>query len=430
MNRLVYIFLAALWFSSCIELPNTFTKIPPGQWRGVLKLTDPDIISIVSNAEDEKVLDYFELPFNMEVYYDENDILQINLVNGDEKIAVENIHFGRDPKTAKDTIKMEFTAFDTHIDAFYEENLIEGKWHVHYKDNYSIPFIAYYGQNYRFETNNIESAYDYSGQWNVEFNYDSEDSSYPAIAEFKQEGNRVSGTFQTETGDYRFLEGNSYGSKLRMSVFDGAHAFLFRAQLENDTLYGEFRSGKHYKSKWKATRLNNEKLSNPYEMTKATSEDAVKFSFPSTEKKQVSIDDPEYTDKIKLVNIMGTWCPNCRDEIKFLKEIEAEFGTDRLAIFSLAFEKYRDENSAFEIMSKYKNVLGFDWPFLLGGYANKTETAEILTFVDKIYSYPTLLMLNEENEIVDIHTGFYGPATSKYEAFKKEYIAKLKAELD
>ena len=430
MKSLLYILLLAVSFSSCIEVPNTFTKLPPGEWRGILKLTDPDIISLVSRMEDEKVLDYFELPFNMEVYYDDEDILRMNLINGEEKIPVEKIYYGRDPKTAKDTVTFDFTAFDTHIDAFYEENIIEGRWHVNSKENYSIPFIAHYGQNFRFDTKNMDSDYDYNGKWHVQFNYDSEDSSYPAIAEFSQDGNKVKGTFQTETGDYRYLEGNSYGNKLRLSVFDGAHAFLFRAEVQNDTIYGEFRSGKHYKSKWKATRLSDEILSDPYAMSKSVTNKAINFTFRSTENLDVSLDDPKYSDKIKLINIMGTWCPNCRDEIKFLKEVESEFGKDRVAIFSLAFEKYRDEEKAFSVMRRYREVLEFDWPFLLGGYANKSETGEILSFIDKIYSYPTLIMVNKENKIIDIHTGFYGPATSKYESFKKGFINKLKTELD
>ena len=78
-------------------------------------------------------------------------------------------------------------------------------------------------------------------------------------------------------------------------------------------------------------------------------------------------------------------------------------------------------------MGKYKQTLGFDWPILLGGYANKKETGATFPFLDKIYSYPTLLILDRENNIKYIHTGFNGPATSKYDTFKKDFETKLSA---
>ncbi|MBT8234014.1 MAG: TlpA family protein disulfide reductase, partial [Bacteroidia bacterium] len=207
------------------------------------------------------------------------------------------------------------------------------------------------------------------------------------------------------------------------SVFDGAHAFLFSGNVSNDTIYGEFRSGKHYKSNWMAVRDDEFTLTNPSDMTKAVDEKPIAFAFPNSEGSQTDINDPKYKSKYKLINIMGTWCPNCRDEINFLKEVQAKH--PNIEIISIAFEKYRDTEKAMAILKKYKSQMNFDWPILLGGYANKKETGETFEFLDKIYSYPTLLLVDDNNKIIDIHTGFNGPATSEYQAFKKDYYSKL-----
>jgi len=121
---------------------------------------------------------------------------------------------------------------------------------------------------------------------------------------------------------------------------------------------------------------------------------------------------------------MGTWCPNCKDEIHFLKEIQEKYG-DKVQIFTVAFERYKDEDKVLDLLSKYKQTLAFDWPLLLGGYANKQTTGEVFPFLDKIYSYPTLVVVDSQNKIQHIHTGFNGPATSKYDSYVKEFDIKM-----
>lgn len=411
---------------SCLETPNNFEKLPPGTWRVVLKLTDPDQSDVTSfAAETDGMIDYFQLPFNLDVTYNDENKMDVYVINGEERIKVESVNYGRDPKTAKDTLQLGFVAFDSKMDGYYEDNFIEGHWKVPNRNkDYQIPFIAYYGESHRFDIPQVKSTEDFGGKWKVMFEYDNEDK-YPAIGHFKQNGKNLSGTFLTETGDYRYLAGNAYEDKMKLSVFDGAHAFLFSGKITNDTIYGEFRSGNHYKSKWIATRDDNFELTNPYEMTKAVGDKKVDFTFTSSNSKNVSINDAKYDGKYKLINIMGTWCPNCRDEIKFLKEVQ-KYNSD-IAFFSLAFEKYRDENIALDVLQKYKQQMAFNWPILLGGFANKKETSETFSFLDKIYSYPTLLLVDDNNNIIDIHTGFNGPATSEYESFKKEFFAKLKS---
>jgi len=424
MKKILFPFLLGILFLSCIETPNSYTHLPPGQWRGYLKLTEPELgLAVIEEEESDPIIDYFELPFNFEVAY-ENEQMVIHLLNGDERLKVEESILGRDPATAKDTISFNFSSFDTTMDGFYEENTIEGYWNVTYKGNYKIPFLAEYGKSHRF-TNKKQEAYNFDGDWDVVFNYDDAKNAYKAVGEFKQNGNDLLGTFRTETGDYRYLEGNAYGDKLRLSVFDGSHAFLFAGSVQNDTIYGEFRSGSHYKTKWKAHKAEKGSsfLKDPYKMTAATNKGAVDFSFPNTEGVSVQLSDDRYKGKVKLINIMGTWCPNCRDEIIFLKEVRKKY--PQVEIVTMAFEKYRDSDKALDVLKRYKKNMGFEWPLLLGGYADKGETAKTLPFLDKIYSYPTLLTIDGDNKIIDIHTGFNGPATSKYAAFEKEFNERL-----
>ena len=64
---------------------------------------------------------------------------------------------------------------------------------------------------------------------------------------------------------------------------------------------------------------------------------------------------------------------------------------------------------------------------LYGGYYDKKEAAEKLPQLDKILSYPTLVIADKNNRIIKIHTGFSGPATPEYKAFETEFDSILKS---
>ena len=68
-----------------------------------------------------------------------------------------------------------------------------------------MPFIAVYNHGERFNQH-LPAAKNISGRWAVSFKSGSEKTS-PAVGEFQQEGNKVTGTFLTPGGDYRFLQG-------------------------------------------------------------------------------------------------------------------------------------------------------------------------------------------------------------------------------
>jgi thiol-disulfide isomerase/thioredoxin len=409
---------------SCIEAPNQYSELPPGQWRAVMKLSDDMKLGNESALveADKNLLNYFELPFNMEVT-SENGELNVFLLNGSERMKADEVFYGRDPSTAKDTVKIGFSGFDTYLDAYYEENFIEGFWKVPYRGkDYSIPFLATYGESHRFDMPASEENYNFSGQWKAIFSYGSENA-YPAIAEFSQNGQKLLGTIMTETGDYRYLQGNVSGDKMKLSVFDGAHAFLFSAKVTEDTITGEFKSGSHYTTNWIAFRDESFELKNPYELSKKLSEKAIEFEFENLDGGTTKLSDPSFEGKIKLINIMGTWCPNCYDEIEFLKNFKEE--NPDVVILSVAYEKYKDTDKAKNVLRNYKTKRGIDWPLLYGGYADKEETGRDFPFIDKIYSYPSLLIIDGENKLAGIQTGFYGPATSKHESFKNEFYAIL-----
>ncbi len=414
--------------TSCIKVPEQYQGIPPGKWRAILRLDD---IRRPLNTDAKPMPDEMmkfeevssgELPFIFDVVYDSPDKFHLEIINGTETIKVHDIAYGRDRVNGDDTIVIDFPHYDSHIKAIFEEDVIEGRWVVETKDDYYIPFIAKHGMDHRFSTLRKEPVMDISGKWEVTFDVDTENPE-KAIGEFQQKGNQLRGTFLTETGDYRFLDGTIQANKIYLSCFDGSHAFLFEAKiLEDKSMIGSFRSGKHYTSTWTAVKNPNVKLSDPNELTFLKKGfEKVSFSFPNSNGKFISANDDAYKGKYKIIQIVGTWCPNCADETAFLTEYFKENPNENVEVIGLAFEKHKEEKKAFAAIETFKKRFSVPYEVLWAGSSSKKEAAEKLPMLNHILSYPTMIFLDKDNRVLKIHTGFSGPATSKYKEFKEEF---------
>jgi len=434
MKILIYIsFISTFLLSSCLDVGESFEGPAPGPWRGVLQL-DPDFITNNKKGAPlpEKMNMKFEdinttqLPFTFDVRYLAQDRIAIDIHNGTEVITVDDIIIGRDRKTAKDTILIDFPIYDSSIKAIYQGNVMAGDWIVHSKDDYRIPFKANFGKDHRFTVNNKKPVSDLSGKWKVKFMDD--DESYMAIGEFKQDGNTLTGTFITETGDYRYLAGTVQADKMYLSCFDGSHAFLFEAKLtENNTiLRGRFKSGTHYTAFWEATRDPEFSLADPNSLTYLKEGyDKMAFSFRNTEGELISLEDEQFAGKPKIIQIFGTWCPNCRDETEFLIDYLDKNPNPPFEIIALGFEKYKDSAKSMKALAKYKQKFDLPYPLLLAGTSNKAEAAAALPMLNAIISYPTMIFLDKNNAVKKIHTGFYGPATTQYQAFVEDFESNI-----
>jgi thiol-disulfide isomerase/thioredoxin len=422
------IWTCLLLWSSCFEIPHEFTQLPPGQWRGVLKL-DPanwdrakvagrDVNPIVTYEEATMG----ELPFNFEIAYVSADSFTFAIRNSDEIVYADRIHFGLDRSTAKDTLIVFFDTYDSYIKAIFEEKVIQGEFRFNTRDDYRIPFVAHYGKNHRFSELKKTPVMDVSGRWNVVLDQDGE-KPRPAIGEFQQEGNRLKGTFLTQSGDYRYLEGNILANKLYLSAFDGGHVLLFEGKiLEDSTLVGTFWSGLTYKVAWSGKREGAPALASPLSITKTlTPELPFAFRFTNTQGSMVSLEDPEFKNKAKVIQITGTWCPNCKDESRFLMEYLEEYKPDDIAFIGISFEKYKDTLLAYQRMEIFADKLKITYPILYGGLNNAEAVKQALPMLNGIFAYPTTIYLDKKNRVRKIYTGFNGPATSEYEHFTRDF---------
>lgn len=423
--------------SGCV-FEGQYEGLAPGKWRAALMLDGRKNQAVNKskskyNFKIEQVtfeeVAQGELPFMMEVTHTSVQDFYIEIINGEERIKIpqEHIQYGKDRRTGYDTIRIDIPHYDAYISARYEANVMEGDYVLTNKVNYRIPFIARYGQDYRFSQLRKTPKMDISGTWEVQFEIE-EDEPFAAIGEFKQDGNYLTGTFRTETGDYRYLEGTIQDNKIYLSTFDGTHAFLFEAKImEDSSMIGSFRSGNHYRCLWEAKRNPNAELKSEYELTYLKEGyNKIAFEFPNTQGEMVSLDDVQFQNKGKIIQILGTWCPNCADETKFLSEYFKANPNENIEVIGLAYERQKDFKKAAQVVEKLKKRYDVPYDILVAGSSNKVDAAKTLPMLNAIISYPTMIFIDKNDKVVKIHTGFAGPATSQYETFKKNFEKDLK----
>ncbi|MBE9489412.1 MAG: TlpA family protein disulfide reductase [Bacteroidetes bacterium] len=382
-----------LFIASCKT--KTISKLKNGIYKAELLINDSET-----------------LPFLFEVTSETN----LKVFNADEIIEVDEIEY------MNDSVYIKMPVFEGFLVAKIENNKLNGSF-VKANLNRVVPFIAAQNEN-RFDIGD-NVLVNITGSWETVFSPDSEEDRYIAKGVFNQNGHKLIGTFQTTTGDYRYLEGIVNGNEIKLSTFDGAHAFLFTATITDSIMKGVFYSGDHWKEPFFAKRNDNYELPSVNELTFLNEGyDKISFSFPDTQGRLVSLDDDRFNNKVVLVQIMGTWCPNCLDESKYYADYYKANKDKGLEIVALAFEYVKIEKNAFNNIKRLTNRIGIEYPILLAqtGTTSKTKAQEKLPMLNHVLSYPTTIFIDKHGVVRKIHTGFNGPATGeKFIAFKAEF---------
>ena len=405
-----------LLFAGC-SAPDAGPPAQPalvGEWRAVLESPGG------------------ELPFLLRIEAEDSDVPD----DGLKAVAVtagEEVPFS-DVQQEGSRVVLRFAWYDSEISARFEDGALVGEWRKTVPGGDSrLPFKASRNAAVRFppaesaDGSRAEGAVaipTVDGAWTVEFR--DEDGEEAALGTFRQRGDTVTGTFLTPTGDYRFLEGSYEEGLLRLSTFDGAHAFLFHARAQgNGSLHGDFWSRDSYHATWIARPATGDEgtLPDPWQQVELTNDDGrLSFRFPDLEGQAVSLQDPRFANKVVLVNVFGTWCPNCNDEAPLLAQWHRRYRDQGLEIVGLAYEFSGDPTRDSEMIGRFAERYGIEYPLLLAGVSDKSKASATLPDLSAVLSYPTSIFVGRDGKVRRIHSGFAGPGTGKhYEQLVHEF---------
>ena len=346
------------------------------------------------------------LPFFIEEKKMKNEPPLYSIKNGSEKIPLDQ------KKLTNDTIQLSFKEMNSHLKIIYtDSNYFLGHW-INENKGHKFPISGSKGNYKRFESATDAPSKEIVKSYEVTFG--GPKKNWPAVGLFKQVGDELTGTFLTETGDYRYLEGNVFGDQLYLSCFDGVHAFVFTATIFGDSLSGKFYSGASYQTDWKGVGNENAEIGNPNTLTYLIDQrydlSQIKFKALFLGNKKIKFKNKPLT----IIQIMGSWCPNCLDETNYFKTLHQKYKDRGLQIIALGFETQKTIRKRKKHLKRFKEKASIPYSVYLAGNASKKEASQVFSMLNSISSFPTTLFVNRKGEIIHIHTGFYGPGTGIY----------------
>ena len=389
--------LALLTLPLACSSQSTPATVTPGTYRAVLKTRAGD------------------LPFGLSIQPDAGQkTYTVFALNGSEKLRMDAA------TVSGDSIRVPMALFDSELLAKVTDKQLTGVWRRRRtaQQYQTLPFVATLGQTYRFVPDSPTTAATVNGTWATQFESKTgRVDSVNAVGVFKQTGNRVAGTLLTPTGDYRYLDGNVVGDSLFLSCFDGSHLFLFKARHNKaaNTLTGGFWSGVSGYESWVARLDPAAKLPDPAKLTYLKpGVNTFRAAFPEPTGQVVALTDPRFKNKVTVVQILGSWCPNCMDETNFLSPWYKKNRARGVEVLGLAFERSASMAESGPKIERMKQRFQIDYPVVLAGTNDKAQASKALPDLNAVVAFPTTLFIDKKGQVRHIHTGFSGPGTGVY----------------
>jgi len=402
----LYAVAILLLVAGCSATPETH-ELSSGAWRGEFAVNNDT-----------------RIPFTF-VVRDSAGHANVFLTNGAEKAPLDSVYY------KGDSVVIAINLFDAVLTGKITGDSLHGYFRKNQAARQGLAFHAVRAKQPRFAVNDSTNAKAVRGRWSVTLTSerDGKSTSRYTVGLLEQRGHKVTGTILSTTGDYRYLEGVIDGNQLKLSAFSGSSPALLQAELTDSiTLRGEYITPGG-KTIVQAIKSDTAALPDAYSLThlKAGSE-KLSFTFPDLDGKPVSLADSKYKDKVVIVTILGSWCPNCIDEAAFLAPWFKENKNRGVEIVGLAFERKDDPAFAKARLGNLIKRFDIQYDILFAGVSDKKVVAEKLPELASFISFPTTFFIDKAGKVRKVHTGYNGPATGEYyDAFIREFNGEVDA---
>lgn len=394
MNKLIIVLLILLSFTSCFNSTEL-----TGIWKLELQIQEKAI------------------PFKLE-FKEEN---QVVLHNGVEAIELK---YKEDTKTKQITI--DVLNFDASLVLRKQDNILKGFW-VKYNRTPEYK-VSIFGMKLitpkKVDYTEIDKL---PTKWKITLEGEQPEE---AILLFSKKETKTYASILTQTGDYRYLTPKLKDKKLILTGFDGSFAFYIEGNLTNSSYSGDLFSGMSWKQAFKATPNESFELPNPEAITSFTG-DIKKLKFEALDSNKKSVLKFQ-KDHITILQIFGSWCPNCIDETRFIQKWRKLNPNKNVDFNLISFERSPDKFHALRQIQKAIVQYEIDYPVYIGGYTKDDKIQTVLPGLENFISFPTTIFIDKKGKVRKVHAGFSGPATGKYyDRFVEEFnlfVDKLLAE--
>src|SRR5438552_12961724 len=252
--------------------------------------------------------------------------------NGDEKVTSTSGQF------ENGALVLSFDEYGTKLEATLKDGRLEGQYS---RGTRGAPYPF---QAKRFAPAPVGDAPipPIAGLWNIQVGKSSKgESAWQLIV--RQAGAEVSAAILRLDGDTGTLTGTYRDGKFVLSHFSGARPLRLELTPASDGTLAVVQNKETALTAIRAEQARAKGLPEPSDPSRFTSvkdpTEPFRFSFPNLEGKVVSNTDPQFRGKVVIVDIAGSWCPNCHDETPFLVDLYKTYRSRGLEIVALSFEE-------------------------------------------------------------------------------------------
>jgi peroxiredoxin len=263
------------------------------------------------------------------------------------------------------------------------------------------------------------------GTWIVQAKSSKGETAWRFIA--RQNGGAVSASILRVDGDTGTLTGSYRDGRYVLSHFSGARPLLLEVFPRED---GTITLRQNLKTELKAIKETDTRardIGTPTDPSRHTSvmnpAEPLRFSFPDLSGRIVSNTDPRFAGKVVLVNISGSWCPNCHDEAPFLGTLFDKYRGRGLEIVTLSFEE-PDQLANPARLRAFIDTYGLKYTVLLAGEPEQLQ--ERIPQAVNLNAFPTTFVLGRDGRVRSVHAGFPSPGSGEfYKKAERELTAEV-----
>ena len=357
------------------------------------------------------VVNGLEIPFRFEVAGD-GSAVRGWFFNGDEKVESTGGKF------ENGALVLNFDHYATAVEASLVNGRLAGTYN---RANGYYPFYARRFAPPSAFPNEVPAI---DGLWQIgNVRSNKGENAWRFIV--RQSGAEVTAAILRVDGDTGALAGTYRNGKFVVSHFSGARPLVLELTPQKD---GTLEIVRNREEKMVAVRATDAKLKDVPEPTDPSRHSSVKdptepfkFSFPDVNGKVLSNTDERFRNKVVIVSISGSWCPNCHDEAPFLAELYRKYHDKGLEIVALSFEEEAQKAKGYPRLAAFNKRYGIEYPVVLAG--EQADLAEKVPQIHNLNSFPTTIFLGRDGLVRGVHAGFAGAASGAFHDSAKEEIS-------
>ena len=348
------------------------------------------------------------IPFRFEIAGDGANPQGI-FFNGEDRLTSSS---GR---LSNGSLNLQWDYLATRLDATFKDGVIDGQYFgsVGPRDKGAHSFHAVPAANAVAADPNAPSI---GGLWIIPNNSSKGEKAWRFVV--GQKGGEISAAILRVDGDTGAITGGYKNGKFVLSHFSGFRPNVLEVTLLKNGDLDILQNGKTKLSAVRAEIAESRGIPLPADPTRHTGvkdpSEPFRFRFPDLNGQLVSNTDARFQNKVVLVEITGSWCPNCHDEAPFLVDLYRRYHDRGLEIVALSFEEAEELRDPVRLRAFVKKY-GIEYTMLLGGEQDDAKVE--LTQADNWNAWPTTFFLGRDGRVRSVHAGF--PSSGSGELFRE-----------